>query len=356
MVGSSMMVVLAAALSCTYCAQTPNCRPLRYKNSLKLRTATANTIVTNRLWCSTISKSRPENKVGTNNETPLHALCNQRLPRVSLGQICDFTSKLADIDNVAMAEELEALSVILPRLDGDQVETIFRAGMLDLMGSADDIDEDEVVSMLSAADVDAGKPMKEVMRAAQFLLKEASEFELTEEKVKKNLSPLGFSVAHASAVYKIMGEAKQKKTGAKPSRKSIAAQPDLFGDIDSDPFRVSELFDDDEEPLSRGGGRKSVFEDVDTSSPPKASKKAAPAPAPSPSVYDDLDNELDDDLDAALDDDLDDALGSSDDDSDSAGDLSVTFKEQGPLGVKFAPNKVTGCADIILIEPGKQVF
>ena len=84
-----------------------------------------------------------------------------------------------------MAEELEALSVILPRLDGDQVETIFRAGMLDLMGSADDIDEDEVVSMLSAADVDAGKPMMEVMRAAQFLLKEASEFELTEEKVKK---------------------------------------------------------------------------------------------------------------------------------------------------------------------------
>ena len=112
-----------------------------------------------------------------------------------------------------MAEELEALSVILPRLDGDQVETIFRAGMLDLMGSADDIDEDEVVSMLSAADVDAGKPMMEVMRAAQFLLKEASEFELPEAKVKKNLSPLGFSVAHASAVYKIMGEFKQKKMG-----------------------------------------------------------------------------------------------------------------------------------------------
>jgi hypothetical protein len=169
-------------------------------------------------------------------------------------------------------EELEPLTDILTGASAKQVTKLMRAAMLDLLGMVDEIDEEDIVTTLGNLEVDAGPPMKAVMTACKFVLKEASETELTDAKIKKSLGKIGFSADQASGVCTVLREAKKKK--------GTGAGPDLFGaDIDTDPLRVSDLFDED---MPERGARKSIFEDVGA---PETGAKTG-------GVYDDIDEEL----------------------------------------------------------------
>eukprot|EP01047_Picozoa_sp_COSAG01_P021721 COSAG01_NODE_1268_length_10965_cov_17.529266_8_plen_375_part_00 len=147
---------------------------------------------------------------------------------------------------------MQPLLDALPSLTPEALDAVLWAGALDLLGLSEEVDEDDVVETLVSAGLDSGTTQKAVMKAAQTLLREASCFELTLDKMQGDLGKVGFSMDQAAAVFAVLARVADKREGQdagadEPAKRaSIAADTGMYAGV-SRAFRVSDLFDDEDE-------------------------------------------------------------------------------------------------------------
>jgi hypothetical protein len=200
-------------------------------------------------------------------------------------------------------EELKPLTAVLAGLEVPGVRTLLQAAALDMLGMTDEVDETAIVELMGdpfGADIDEAEH-RGILKAAQFLLREASQFNLSKGKMVAKLGKVGWDEGSAGVVHDVLTWANEKKADKADEQPSQSA--DLWEDLNSDPFmasprgarrsaalRSSQLFDAEAAQSLAEKARGSVLGDDE------------PEPAPSDGdgggggggLYDDLDDELED--------------------------------------------------------------
>ena len=200
-------------------------------------------------------------------------------------------------------EALQPLTDVLGALEPPGVKTVLQAAALDLLGRTDEVDEQAVIELLGdpfGADVDASEH-RNVLKAAQFLLREASQFKLTKSKMVAKLGKVGWDVASAEVVHDVLAWASEKSSEMGDEKPPSIA--DLWADVNSDPFtssprgqrrstalRTSQIFETEAAQSIAESARGSILGDDE----PTPSSGGGGDGGGGGGLYDDLDDELED--------------------------------------------------------------
>lgn len=200
-------------------------------------------------------------------------------------------------------ETLVPLTEVLNGLETPGLRTVLQAAALDMLGLTDEVDEQAVVDLLGdpfGADVDQAEH-RSILKAAQFLLREASQFKVTKSKMVQNLGKVGWDEASAECVHEVLAWASEKKTEKCDEQPESTSE--LWADINSDPFvasprgqkrtsalRTSQIFEADAAQSVAETARGSIF--LGDQKPTPATSSGGGGGGGGGGLYDDLDDEL----------------------------------------------------------------